>query len=96
MNGTEKQVAFAKSLIEKFDTEMDELISICPEQYKKNWVGVKETLDSIFAEAYAGDVIGILEDNNENGQKYYIRFFNCTKLSAEPFAKKIMKEVYGR
>lgn len=96
MKGTEKQVAFAKSLIEKFDTEMNGLISVCPEQYKQNWINVKEKLDSIFAEAYAGDVIDVLKDNGESGQKYYTRFFNSVKLNAEPFARKIMEEVYGR
>lgn len=96
MRGTEKQVAFAKSLIEKFDTEINGLINECPEKYKGNWVNTKEKLDNIFAEAYAGDVIDVLKDNHENGQKYYTRFFNCTKMSAEPLAQKIMREVYGR
>ena len=96
MKGTEKQIAFAQKLIEKFDKEMNDLINICPEQYKGEWISRKEKLDVIFSEAYAGDVIDTLKGNNESGQDYYTRFFTTTKLCAAPFARKIMKEVYGR
>lgn len=96
MKGTEKQIAFAQKLIEKFDKEMNDLIDICPDQYKGEWIDRKEKLDVIFAEAYAGDVIDILKGNNETGQVYYTRFFTETKLNGDPLARKIMKEVYGR
>lgn len=96
MKGTEKQIAYAQSLVEKFDKEMNDLIDICPDQYKSDWISRKEKLDVIFSEAYAGDVIDTLKGNSESGQDYYTRFFTSTKLCAAPFARKIMKEVYGK
>ena len=96
MKGTKKQIAYAHSLVEKFDKEMSDLIDICPDQYKSDWISRKEKLDVIFSEAYAGDVIDTLKGNSESGQDYYTRFFTSTKLCAAPFARKIMKEVYGK
>lgn len=96
MKGTSKQIIFANKLVEKFDKEMNEIIDICPDQYKSDWISRKEKLDVIFSEAYAGDVIDILKGNNESGQDYYTRFFTSTKLCAAPFARKIMKEVYEK
>ena len=96
MKGTEKQIKFAESLVEKFDKELDGLISICPEEYKADWISRKEKLDVVFSEAYAGDVIDTLKGNNESGQKYYTRFFTVTKLNASAFARKIMQEVFSR
>lgn len=96
MNGTEKQIKFAKSLVEKFDHEMNGLIDICPDANKPLWINTKEKLDSIFAEAYAGDVIDTLKGNYNSGKDYYMSFYVCVKGWAHPFARKIMKEVYGK
>ena len=96
MKGTEKQIAFAQNLVEKFDKEMNDLIDICPEQFKNDWITRKEKIDVIFSEAYAGDVIDILKGNNETGKDYYTRFFTVTKLNGDALARKIMAEVYGR
>ena len=96
MKGTERQIEFAKKLVEKFDQEMNGLIDICPDPHKTLWINTKEKLDSIFAEAYAGDVIDTLKGNYNSGKDYYMSFYVCVKGWAHPFARKIMKEVYGK
>lgn len=96
MKGTDKQIAFAENLVNKFDTEMSGLIEICPDHLKAQWIELKSKLDGVFAEAYAGDVIDVLKGNNEAGQKYYTRFFYSVKLNAAPLARKIMKEAFGK
>lgn len=96
MKGTKKQIAYAQSLVEKFDKEMSDLIDICPDQYKSDWISRKEKLDVIFSEAYAGDVIDALKGNYNSGKDYYMSFYVCVKSWAHPFAEKIMKEVYGK
>lgn len=97
MKGTEKQIKFAERLVEKFDNVMSDLIDQCPEQYKRTWVTTKEMIDKIFAEAYAGDVIDILKNNNEeNAQKYYTTFYSRLMPNADKTSARIKKEVYGK
>lgn len=96
MKGTEKQIAFAERLIEKFDKEMNGLIAICPDQYKGMWVETKEKIDNIFSEAYAGDVIDLLKGNYKEGQEFYKTFHVTVRLSGANAAEKIKNEVFGR
>ena len=97
MKGTEKQIAFAERLVDSFDEVLDSLITECPDQYKAMWMGMKEKIDDIFSEAYAGDVIDILESLHEEDSKEYFSSFRISvKHSDTPAAKRISEEVFGR
>ena len=94
MKGTEKQIAYAQFFVDKFDVEMNGLIEMCPEQFKTQWVNLKEKVDLFFEEAYAGDVIELLKPIRETGKKYYVRFVSRVRISADPLCNRIKKEFY--
>ena len=96
MKGTDKQIAFAESLRYNFNKEMDDLINICPDQFKDNWIKAKENYNVCFDEAYAGDVINLLKGNNEHGQKWYKSLIARINLNGDELCGKIRKEVLGR
>lgn len=96
MRGTEKQIAFAAKLIEKFDSEMDKIIAICPDEAKQEWISGKEKIRNIFDEAYAGDVIDALKGNNKEGISFYRSFYALAMVGGDDLSVRIKKEVWGK
>lgn len=96
MRGTEKQIAFAAKLVEKFDLEMDRIIDICPEETKHEWISGKDKIENIFDEAYAGDVIDALKSNNKEGISFYRCFYTRIMFSGDDLSMRIKKEVWGK
>lgn len=96
IKGTEKQIDFAEKLIDRFNNEMDGLISECPEEYKSDWITRKEKISIILNESYAGDVIHILNINEKTGKDYYIAFYSRLLPNADITSMRIKKEVFGR
>lgn len=95
MKGTEKQIAFAERLVNSFDEVLDSLITECPDQHKAMWIEMKKKIDDIFSEAYAGDVIDILESlHEEDSKKYFISFMISVRHADASAAKRISKEVF--
>lgn len=96
MKGTSKQIEFAQSLVYNFNKEMDDLINMCPDQFKDNWIKAKENYNTCFENAYASDVVNLLKGNNEHGQKWYKTLVTRISLSGDGLCEKIRKEVLGR
>lgn len=96
MRGTEKQIDFAERLMQRFNYQMDGLIKECPEEYKSDWIVRKEKINIILNESYAGDVIHILNINENTGKDYYITFYSRLLSNADITSMRIKKEVFGR
>ena len=95
IKGTEKQIDFAKKLIDRFNNEMDRLINECPEEYKNDWIARKEKINMVLKESYAGDVIHILNINEKTGKDYYIAFYSRLLSNADVASMRIKEEVFG-
>lgn len=93
MIGTEKQIDFAEKLLDQFNREMTGLIDECPEEYKNDWIKRKDKINVILKEAYAGDVIHILNIDDKTGKDYYITFYSRLLPNADVTSMRIKKEV---
>lgn len=96
MKGTEKQIAYARFFVDKFNTEMSGLLKECPEQFRPQWIELQEKVNTFFEEAYAGYIIDLLKSNYSAGKEYYIRFVTSVRFGADPLCNKIRKEFYER
>lgn len=96
MKGTEKQIAWATGLIEKMEKEFDEYLNCFPEDQKESGRKVMDKIITLAKEAYAGDVIELLKDNNKEADKYYRSFFTTLKISANPLVMQIKKDVFSK
>lgn len=100
MTGTEKQIAFAKKLVEKMNEQFDAIITDCKNAHPKKvgaWEAVKSGYNRIMNESNAGCVIDLLKGNNEaNYQEYYKSLFVSAKYGTDKMCERIRKEVYGK
>ena len=92
MSGTAKQIQFATDLLDKMDVEFAACKKVAPE----NFHPVFDQIMEILSNSYAGDVIELLESNNETGQKYYKRFASYIMVDACPAAMEIKRNVYKK
>lgn len=96
MNGTEKQIAWAETLITKMENEFAAYLQMVPESQKEKGKKVMNEILVLTKEAYAGDVIELLSGNNQESFKYYKRFFTDMKISGNALAMQIKKEVFNK
>ena len=100
MTGTEKQLSFARDLVEKMNTQFDALIADCKAQFPENvsmWKSCKEGYNRIISESNAGLVIDLLKGINETSyQKYYQKLFFNVKHGYNTMCNRILSEVYGK
>ena len=94
MRGTEKQMAFAESLINRWNAETDKIMSICPDEFLPRWKEVKNICNETFAEAYAGDVIELLKGVKGEEQAYYKSFYTGLFITSSPLAKAIREKAF--
>ena len=96
MKGSEKQIAWATSLLEKMDERFRDVLAefelLHPEDYDQCNL-ILGTIKSIFKEAPAWEVIDLLKDRHETtGKEYYNALYSAVFSSVSPVAKKV-KEV---
>lgn len=89
MKGTEKQIAFAMDLMKKMNKEFTACKEIAPASVHPMF----DKIESILNESYAGDVINLLINNKQEGQKYFTSFRSTLAVSANAAAMRIKREV---
>lgn len=93
MKGTEKQIAYANDLLAKMNAEFNELIKLCPETLKPKWINLFSETNKIASDAYAGDVISVLQDLYDHTYEYYKDFYYRIHGQYTPFTIK-MRELF--
>lgn len=97
MKGTEKQIAFAKDLMETMTSRFTELLSACPEQHKEMWTNITSGITTIMNESYAGDVIEVLlHKDDKDFMSYYKALYVTISNKHNVMTKRIMAEVYNK
>lgn len=96
MKGTEKQIGYAQDMIKKFETEMDAVISICPDELKEQWIEGKAKIAAILKDGYAGDVIHLIKGIEKSGMNFYQAFYSRVMVNGDETARRIKKEVWGK
>ena len=99
MTGTEKQISFANSLVEKMNAQFDALIADCKAGFPENvsmWESCKDGYNRIISESDAGLVIELLKINETSYQKYYQKLFFNVRHGYNTMCNKILSEVYGK
>lgn len=89
MKGTEKQIEFATKLMQKMNKEF----TACKEIAPTNVHQMFDKIEDILNESYAGDVIDLLINNKNEGQKYFTALRSSIAVSANPAAMKIKREM---
>ncbi len=99
MTGTEKQISFANSLVEKMNAQFDALIADCKAGFPENvsmWESCKDGYNRIISESDAGLVIELLKINEISYQKYYQKLFFNVRHGYNTMCNRILSEVYGK
>ena len=99
MTGTEKQISFANSLVEKMNAQFDALIADCKAGFPENismWESCKDGYNRIISESDAGLVIELLKINETSYQKYYQKLFFNVRHGYNTMCNRILSEVYGK
>lgn len=100
MTGTEKQIAFAKKLVEKMNEQFDAIITDCKNAHPEKvgaWEAVKSGYNRIMNESNAGCVIDTLKNINKTTyQEYYKELFLNVKYGTDKMCERIRKEVYAK
>lgn len=95
MKGSEKQVAWAKSLTKKMNEKFEDMLTECKQLYPDDYEKCNLILNSIksaFEEAHAGEVIDLLKDRKEiDGKEYYNALYHAIFGSSSSLAEKVKK-----
>lgn len=96
MKGSEKQVAWANSLIEKMSERFEDMLAECKQLYPGNYNEcnfILGTIKAAFEEAHAGEVIDLLKDRKEtDGKGYYNALYHAIFASNSSLSEKV-KEI---
>lgn len=92
MRGTEKQINWAKDIMDKLEKEFAVCSQGAPAEVLERFDGIK----NILSESYAGDVIEILGHNYKNGQEYVREMITSIMIGGCATAMKIKKEVFKK
>lgn len=95
MRGSEKQIAWANDLIEKFNKEMGTCLGICPSEEKERFSEIVTGINALFENAYAGDVIDLLNRRSE-GYQYYREICVAARITAIKFHQDVYKVIYRK
>lgn len=100
MKGSEKQVAWANSLIEKMTERFEDMLAECKQLYPDSYNEcnlILGTVKAAFEEAHAGDVINLLKDRKEtNGKEYYNALYRAIFASSSSLAEKVKEIISNR
>ena len=96
MKGTEKQITWAKELMEKMNKEFSIVLGMVPENQKVIFSDAFEKINAIMNDSYAGDIIYHLKDNKKSGFDYYKSLYASFKINADAMSMRIKKEVYHK
>ena len=100
MKGSEKQVAWANSLIEKMTERFEDMLAECKQLYPDSYNEcnlILGTVKAAFEEAHAGDVINLLKDRKEtNGKEYYNALYHAIFASSSSLAEKVKEIISNR
>lgn len=100
MKGSEKQIAWATSLIEKMDKRFEDMLAECKQLYPDNYdecIFILSTIKASFEEASAGEVIDLLKDRKEaNGKEYYNALYHAIFASSSSLAEKVKEIISNR
>ena len=100
MKGSEKQIAWANSLIEKMTEKFYDMLAECKQLYPDSYNECNLILGTVkvaFEEAHAGDVINLLKDRKEtNGKEYYNALYNAIFASSSSLAEKAKEIISNR
>lgn len=96
LKGSEKQIAWAKELIEKMSTEFTSYLNMVPKEQKEKAEEILNKIVEITKESYAGDVIELLSKNNKASDEYYRSFYTQMRISGNALCMRLKKEVFGR
>lgn len=100
MKGSEKQIAWANSLIEKMSERFEDMLAECKQLYPDSYNEcnlILGTVKAAFEEAHAGDVINLLKDRKEtNGKEYYNALYHAIFASSSSLAEKVKEIISNR
>ena len=100
MKGSEKQIAWATSLIEKMTERFDDMLAECKQLYPDNYDEcnlILGTIKATFEEAHAGEVIDLLKDRKEtDGKGYYNALYHAIFASGSSVAEKVKEIITNR
>lgn len=100
MKGSEKQIAWATSLIEKMTERFYDMLAECKQLYPGSYNEcnlILGTVKAAFEEAHAGDVINLLKDRKEtNGKEYYNALYHAIFASSSSLAEKVKEIISNR
>lgn len=97
MKGSEKQVAWANSLIEKMSERFEDMLAECKQLYPNNYDECNLILGTIKAAAPAGEVIDLLKDRKEtDGKEYYNALYHAVFTSNSSVAEKVREIISNR
>ena len=98
MKGTEKQIGFAETLMEKMNTQFDAIIADCKierPEFVEQWVNMKNMYNKIMNEGYAGCVIDLLKEvAGTDYKEYYNSLYYSVKYGTDSLCKRIKEEIY--
>lgn len=100
MEGSEKQIAWANSLIEKMSERFEDMLAECKQLYQDNYDEcnlILGTIKATFEEAPAGEVIDLLKDRKEtDGKEYYNALYHAIFASSSSLAEKVKEIISNR
>lgn len=100
MEGSEKQIAWANSLIEKMSERFEDMLAECKQLYQDNYDEcnlILGTIKATFEEAPAGEVIDLLKDRKEtDGKEYYNALYHAIFASSSSVAEKVKEIISNR
>lgn len=100
MKGSEKQIAWANSLIEKMSERFEDMLAECKQLYPNNYDEcnlILGTIKATFEEAPAGEVIDLLKDRKEtDGKEYYNALYHAIFASSSSLAEKVREIISNR
>ena len=100
MEGSEKQIAWANSLIEKMSERFEDMLAECKQLYQDNYDEcnlILGTIKATFGEAPAGEVIDLLKDRKEtDGKEYYNALYHAVFASSSSVAEKVKEIISNR
>lgn len=100
MKGSEKQIAWANSLIEKMSERFEDMLAECKQLYPNNYDEcnlILGTIKAAFEDAPAGEVIDLLKDRKEtDGKEYYNALYHAVFTSNSSVAEKVREIISNR
>lgn len=100
MKGSEKQIAWATSLIKKMNERFEDMLAECKQLYQDNYDEcnlILGTIKAAFEEAPAGEVIDLLKDRKEtDGKEYYNALYHAVFASSSSVAEKVKEIISNR